>query len=288
MGDGEDLGGFEKKRFMKQSKKIEDTHLFIDNGTLFMSSDISPVFNFLVEIDKEIKSILNFQTKLDQIREQHLNTLDLVSYLAKKLKDANIDFKYDIKEKPATFADKLEFDLPLRSQMIVLFSYLEVLYFLDLAYIHETIDENGIKKIAMDDKNVKKFLNKFILAKNNEYYNDNSRLRKLNSQTLRNLRNSLIHFFSLSSEGLSVMPSFLDKKARKLEKVFKESKNGNVFFISPDDLYEMIRSGYILRLNNWSEDFQKNNNIFKKKIKSVISLVYKYGAVTVFNKNLNV
>ena len=142
----------------------ESTHLVFDDNKIVISPDILPIFNFLMEIEKEINSLLGMQKKLDGIREHYLDMVNFVGFLSQKLKDANIDFEYKIRENPELIAEKLDFHLPIRSHMIVLFASLEVLYFLHIAYEKEIEDSEQMKEIAMKDKDFsKKFINSFLL-----------------------------------------------------------------------------------------------------------------------------
>lgn len=266
----------------------KSTHLLFEGEKIVISSDIMPVFNFLMEIEKEIESLLGFQKKLDEIREQYLDMLKFVQFLGQKLKENNIDFIYNFEKNPTLVAEKFNLHLPIRSQAIVLFASLEVLYLLHIAYEKEVDDDNSLREIAMKDSNfLKLFLNSFLLTDKNSYYKNNkARLSKIDSGKIRGLRNSLTHFFSLSASGVSMAPKILDEKARKFENILKQNKHGNIVFISPEDLYELIRYSYVLRMKKWSDDFQSNPDDFKRKIEFVINVVKKYGAIVVQNKDL--
>ncbi|MCX6722709.1 MAG: hypothetical protein NT094_01415 [Candidatus Staskawiczbacteria bacterium] len=267
----------------------ESTHLVFDGKKIMISHDMVPVFSFLMEIEKEIDSLLGFNKKLNGIRESHLEMINFVGFLSNKLKENNIDFKYNFKEHPNKIAEKLDFHIPLRSQTIVLFASLDVLFNLHMAYENETDDDNVLKKLTMDNDNIKSFLNIFLLAEENHYYKTNkTRLSKIDSTKLRDLRNSLTHFFSIGHGGLSLAPSLLDEKARKLENILKQQKKGNVVFMSQDDLYELIKSANHLQMKKWSDNFQENNVNFKRKMNFVISLVKREGAVIMLNKDLNI
>jgi len=267
----------------------ENTHLLFDGKRIEISPDIMPVFSFLMEIEKEIESLLGFSKKLNDIKESYLEMIDFVGFLSNKIKENNLDFKYNFKEHPEKIAEKLNFDIPLRSQVIVLFASLDVLFNLHMAYKNETDNENDLRKLTMDTDNAKSFLNIFLLNEENQYYKDNKlRLLRIDSNKLKNLRNSLTHFFSIGRGGLSLAPNLLDEKARKLENLLKQNKQGNVVFISPEDLYGLIKDANILRMKKWSDDFQNNSNDFKRKMNFVIDLVKREGAVIVLNRDLNI
>jgi hypothetical protein len=226
---------------------------------------------------------------LEEIKENYLEMLKLVILLSTKLQENNIEVSYTFKENPEKVAEKLILYLPLRSQMIVLFASLEVLFSLHAAYELETSDEETLRKHTMNRDNTKSFLNSFILNINNPYFKQNKvRLLKINSSNLRDLRNSLTHFFSIGKEGLSLAPDQLGRKTREFERIMKVNKKGNVVFISEQDLYGLIKAANILRMKMWSDDFKKEPDFFKKRIAFVIDLVNKAAPIIVENDDLNI
>lgn len=268
--------------------KEESTHLVFNYQGIFISPNIQPVFSFLMDIEKETESFLGFNNKLGSIRASYLEMLDFVEFLSNKLVENNIDFKYTFKENPETIAEKLEFYLPLRSQVIVLFASLEVLFTLHMAYENETADEDQLRSLTMDKDNTKKFLNSYLLNDANEYYKNNKgRLAKIDSTKLRGLRNSLTHFFSIGHGGLSLSPDILKDRSRKLENLLKKDKKGFVVFISENDLYSLIKAANILRMRKWSIDFQESPSDFKRKMQKVIELVNREGSIIIPNNKMN-
>lgn len=261
------------------------THLVFDGKSMVVSPDIMPVFSFLMEIEKEIEDILGFNKELDDIKINYLEMCDFVIFLSDIIKKNNLDFKYDFKEHPEKISDKLSFNFPVRSQTIVLFASLDVLFNLHTAYENLTTDENILREVTMNIDNTKKFLNHFLLTEENEYYKNNkARFSKIDSTKLRDLRNSLTHFFSVGHGGLSLSPDLLSKETRNFENILKQNKKGYIVFISPEDLYGLIKSANILRIKKWSEDFNTNSNDFKRRMNFVIGLVKKEGAV-ILKKN---
>ncbi len=212
--------------------------------------------------------------------------IEFVSFLSEKLKENDIDFEFTFKEHPEKVTDKFEFYFPLRSQMIVLFASLEVLFTLHLAYENKTKNKEELLKLA-NTENIKSFLNDFLLTDSNEFYKINKeRLSKVNSTKLRDLRNSLTHFFSVSAGGLSLSPSILEEKSREFEKVLKQNKKGHIVFMSENDLFELIKYANQIQFKKWSEDFLINEGEFKDKMQFVIGLVKDKGSVILKNKNL--
>jgi len=265
----------------------KSTHFIFDGDKVVISPDLHSVIIFLQEIEKEIESFLNFDKKLESIRKQYLETVKLIEVLAGKLKENSIDFQFTFSEPPATIAEKLKIDRPIRSEMIVLFANLETLFCLNIAYENKISDEKEIIKNAMNQDNVKDFLERFCLSQENEWCQKNpERLKHIVADDLRKLRNSLTHFFSVAN--LSVSFAALDEKSRELEK----ATNFKAKFISPEDLYEIIKGSAKLMIKKWSEDcksdLEKNSNEFKEKILSVKTVVDSYGVMIIRNKQINI
>jgi len=268
--------------------KKESTHFIFDGEKVIISPDLHSVINFLQEIEKEIEILLGFQKKLESIRKQCLEIVKLVELLSVKLKENSIDFSFTLSEDPSTLADKLKITRPIRSEMIVLFANLETLFCLNIAYENKISDEKEIIKKAMNQNDIKYFLERFCLNKENEWGQKNpERLNHITADDLRKLRNSLTHFFSVA-KTLSVSYAILNEKSRKLEKAI----NFKAKFISPEDLYEIIKGAARLMIKKWSEDYKdslvKNSNEFKEKILSVKKVVDSYGAIVIKNKQINI
>lgn len=268
--------------------QTQNTHFIFDGSKVMISPNLREVIIFLQEIEKEIEDFINFDKKLNSIKKQHLETIKLVEVLAGKLKENSIDFKFTFSEPPATIADKLKIDRPIRSEMIILFANLETLFCLNIAYENKTSDEKEIIKKAMNQGNVKSFINEFCLNSKNEWCKHNQeRLKHISADDLRKLRNSLTHFFSVA-QGLGISYSMLDEKSRKLEKATKYKAK----FVSPEDLYEIIKGAAKLMIVKWSTDcnncLTKNSDEFKDKILAVKSIVEKSGAIVIKNNQINI
>ena len=264
------------------------THFIFNGEKIIISPDLRPIVDFLQEIEKEIESFLGFNKKLESIRKQHLETLKLVEIFTTKLKENSIDFSFTLSEHPASIADKLRLYRPIRSEMIVLFANLETLFCLNIAYENKTSNEKEIRTLAMKEDNIKSFLKEFCLNKENEWGQKNpERLRHITADDIRKLRNSLTHFFSVC-KGLQIAYPLLDAKSRKLEQI----THFKVKFISPEDLYEIIKGAAKLIIKRWNEDCRKslinNSNEFKERILCVRDIIKKHGAVLVKDGQINI
>lgn len=258
----------------------EKIHFSFDGEAIKISSHIDPVFNFLKGIENEVEGILDSHKRLECIHKNYVEVLKHVNFLNNKLKEKDMNFQYKeyvIKEKVKRNLKNFQLGSLLRSQVIVLFASLEVLFNLHLAYEHETADEE--KLFALSKDNIKKFLNQFLLTDENNYYKANkSRLSKIDSTKLRDLRNSLTHFFSVSP-NLPLAPSVQDQNSRTIENKLKQNKEGHIVFLSENDLFQIIRDANLLRFKKWSDDYKKDPIEFTRKIHFVIELVEEKGAV---------
>jgi hypothetical protein len=268
--------------------KNRSTHFIFDGNEIVISHDLRPIIVFLQEIEKEIENFLGFEKKLESIRKQYKETIELVQVLAKKLKENSIDFKFTLSEHPATIADKLVMNGPIRSEIIVLFANLETLLCLNIAYENKTSDKDIIREKAKDRKVIKAFYDDFCLNQENEWSKKNpERLKQITADDLRKLRNSLTHFFS-TDKAISIAHTTLDDKSRKLE----QATNFKIKFISPEDLYEIIKGAAILMIKKWSDDcidsLNRHSNEFKEKILSINKIIEDHGVEIIKNDQINI
>ena len=266
----------------------ESTHFIFDEEKIQISPDLHPIIIFLQEIEKETESLLNLDKKLESIRKQYLETIDFVQFLANKLKENSIDFSYNFSEHPKTIADKLKVERPVRSEMIVLFAQLEVLLCLNTAYDNKTSDDGTIRRLVMNQETIKTFIKDFCLNTENEWGKKNmDRLKRITVDDVRKLRNSLTHFFSVG-KGLAVSHAYLDDKTRRLEKAIHFKAK----FISPEDLFEIIKGSAKLMITKWGNDCKKSliesSSDFKERILSVRDVVTSQGAMVVRNNEINI
>lgn len=268
--------------------KDKDTQLICDGNKIIISPELHRIFIFLQDIEKEVESFLGFDKKLESIRKQYSETVKLMQVLAGKVQENSIDFNFTFSENPLTIADKFKMYYPVRSKMIILFANLETLICLNIAYENKTSDKKIIIDKAMNKEIVKTFYDNFCLNQKNDWGQKNpERLKHITADDLRKLRNSLTHFFSVDG-GIQVADAFLDDKSRKLEK----ATNFQAKFISPEDLYEIIKGSARLMIKKWSQDCEdclaKSPNEFQEKILSVKAIVDNSGAVIVENKQINI
>ncbi|MCF7846708.1 MAG: hypothetical protein K9M51_01420 [Candidatus Gracilibacteria bacterium] len=261
---------------------MEPTHVYFDGQSIVFSENLGEIATFLIEIDKEVQSFLSREEQLENIRKQLLEYTGLVQVMAKTIQEANLDFHFQMSENPATIADKLKFNPHPRSEMIVLFAYLETLRCLWAAYELKKDDENDLRDAK--DKTLEKFYADFCLSTNNKWVKENSKVSgKISKDKLRKLRNSLTHLFSVS--GLCVVPEIMKDDSKKM----MNATNNKALFISSRDLIEIIQGAFELVIKKWSDDYQDSlnnpNSEFEEKIKCTHSIVKKYGAILLRKNN---
>jgi len=268
--------------------ETQSTHFIFDGEKVVISPDLLPVLKFLQEIEKEVESFLGIEGKLVSIRKQYEEVINLVAVLAQKIKENSIGFDFTFSENPSNILERLKFHRPLRSEMIILFANLETLFCLITAYKNKTSDEKEIRRLTMDEYAIKSFLKDFCLNGYNEWGQKYpQRLKRITIDDTRKLRNSLTHFFSVG-KGLGISCPALDDKARKLEELIEFKSN----FISPEDLYGIIKGAAMLIIKKWNEDCResitKGSNDFKERILCVKDTIADRGAVVVNNNQINI
>ena len=266
----------------------QSTHFIFDGKKIIISPDLSPIVNFLQEIEEEVNVLLGFEKRLESIRKQCLELFKFVEFLSSKLKENSIDFNFTLSKNPSVIAEKLKMIRPIRPEIIALFAYLETLIRLNFAYENKIDDGEKIRKLTLDQSVWESFYNNFCLSENNLWGKQNpERLKHISAQDLRYLRNALTHFFSLD-KGLTISYPVLDEKSRKLE----QKTNFKVKFISPEDLYEIIKGAVILMIKKWNGDcrdsLNKNSNEFRERILCVNNLIKKSGAIIIKNNQINI
>lgn len=261
----------------------ESTHFIFDGEKIVISPDLVPMIPFLQEIEKEVENFINYKKKIEIIRRQCGELLKWTEVMSKVIKDNSLDFNYTFSENPAAMFDDLSFIPPLRSEIIVIFAYLETLFCLSIAYENKTSSKKMIISKAMNKNIIKSFIENFCLNEENDWVKNNIvRAKSIKWEDIRNLRNSLAHFFSVG-KGLGISHGALDKKIREIEK-----STGNKFkFISSEDLYLIVKGVAKIMIIKWGEDYKNQIADFKERILSVRDVVSAHGAVILDSSKVN-
>ena len=147
----------------------KSTHFIFDGEKVVISPDLRSIVGFLQEIELEVETILGFDKKLESVRKECAEILNFTGLLLEKIKNNNISLAgLSLPNDPSTLNDKLMITRPIRSEMIVLFAYLETLLCLNIAYDNKNSDEKFLICQAMNQKVVSSFLENFCLNKENE------------------------------------------------------------------------------------------------------------------------
>lgn len=268
--------------------QLTKTQFSFDGKKIVVSQDLFPVFAFLMEIEKEINNIMEFNKKLDKIKSGYTEVLNFAEFLSKKIIDNKIDFEYKLPKDVLEAIDEFAPYFPLRSQIIVLFANIEVLLCLSIAYDNKISDKKAIIGKAMNPVVVNNFLNEYFLTEKNHWYKENkNRAKKIESEDFRKLRNSLTHFFSLDKR-ITLTPHVLKEKSIKLEEAIEKTGKSAPLSISPEDIFEMIRFASRIMMEKWNKEQLTNVVIFQDKINAVKEVVKENGAIILQEKDLKI
>lgn len=245
--------------------KGEPTHVYIKWNSLVISPNISSIFDFLIKIDSEILSVLEFNKKLDVIKIDISEILKLTSHLSKIIQDNNLDLNYEIDNNILKIWEKFNFLIPTRAEFIILFSYLEVLFSVYISFEKEIDDKELIRKEVMNSEETRKFISKFILNINNDYFNKNSKkLWWITSVQLRDLRNSLTHFYSLWDSLIVLVNDNSNTENKKITNDFKSVGLKNIYPLSSFDLYKLLSWVFWILIQNMNGLYLKDKLILLK------------------------
>lgn len=246
------------------------THVLFDGETVQISPNLSKVFNFLMWIEDEIKTSLNHEDQIEEIRRKFWIILNDFTKITQIIEDNNIDFKFEITTETMTIVDDFEVNQMPRSQMISIFAYMETIFCLLIVYEHEIIDERKI--IEQTNNNIEKLIKKYILTDQNDFYRLNkNRFAKITAKQFKTLRNHLTHFFWVS-EIIWIIPKWVDHDARKIEEQLHQNKH-NYIFITPHDFYELLRCSMELILIKRNNESCSNSEIFTRKMWYILRVV---------------
>lgn len=260
---------------IKKIKNIseESTHLFFQGDAIHISPNLSPIAKFISNIEKEIDELFSINKRLEDILKQYRELLECTKIVTEKLENNKHVIDFSFSEPPQTILEKTTWQRPLRAEMITVFAYMETLMCFYLAYTYEISDEEGLRKKMQKTDSVKEFINSFIISNDNQWCQLHPRrAKRFTWKELRNIRNSLTHFFSVAKDGLSAATIY-DNTVKEAEQKTKSK----VKFITPDDLRIMVRSAALLLFKTWDKDYrdslQRGDKNFENKIKFVKTIV---------------
>jgi len=252
---------------------MENKNLYLNftGEKFYISRELKDLVDFLQSIEQECEILLGYENRLESIRKQISRLLHL-----------------SISKESVTFYETLKIIRPIRSEMIVLFAYLETLIRLNFAYENKIHDGEKIRILTLKKSVWQSFYNNFCLSSDNFWVKKNlERAKYITAQDLRYLRNALTHFFSVD-KGLGLSHAILDEKSRKLEK----QTNYKLKFISPEDLFEIIKGAAFLMIKKWiddcNENLKNNSEDFNERITAVINLIEESASKIMKNEEIKI
>ena len=134
------------KTFLKTQSQID-----FDGENIRISPDLVPIFKFLQSIEQEVERVLYIDDELKKLKNGYYELTKIIQDLIDKILKYNPEYKFNAKVSRYTKEQLLgphNFYEIIRSQMIILFSSIEVLYALDTAYAFETSNKDVIRRFS--------------------------------------------------------------------------------------------------------------------------------------------
>lgn len=265
-------------------QKYEYKLFKLSDGKIILSSDLMVIINFLYEITKEMELLVNLEKRMSSVYNGFNTLLKVCSSQAKLLKKNNVNYIIEepMQEIKPSLKKLQNYSEPTRAIMVALFTKIEVMFCLYIAYEFETDKTDKVIRIATKNNNeILKFFKKFFLTNNNNYYRKNSeKFSKISAKKFRLLRNSLVHFFSTINSIIIYQSSNINGSIKANSK-FKAKGYNEIVFISPSDLFELIKDSFNLLFEKWETDSKENPEVFTKKITYVKSIVIEKSSISV-------
>lgn len=263
------------------------THILFDeiNWNIVLSPNLIPIFEFLMNIEKDIEFLLKQEERIGIIKEELNKLLSYTWDIAKRAEDGGINLPFPKDINFDLLINQFEYRKPaIVWEMLSLFAFLETIYCLYIAYNLELSSKEEILEYTLNTKEKEKFIARFLLSTENWYFKKNSKfLWKITPKRIRNFRNSLVHFYSVS-EWIGIVHKNNAKNARKIEEKLKWS---HTVFISSLDLQSLLIEAAKLLLRNWSNDYLTDSKLFRKKIHFVSKIIEENGWKQIMDNQLN-
>ena len=257
-------------------QKNENKFFKLSDDKIILSSDLMVIINFIDEITKEMELLVNLENRMNSIYNGFNTLLKVCSSQAKLLKKNNVNYiiEESIQEIESSLKKLQNYSEPTRAIMVALFTKIEVMFCLYIAYEFETNKTDEVIRIATKNNDeILKFFKKFFLTNNNKYYRKYcENFPEISAKKFRLLRNSLVHFFSTISSIILYQSSNINGSL-KADNRFKAKGYNKIVFISPLDLFDLIKASFNLLFEKWETDSKKNPKVFTRKIAFVKSIV---------------
>lgn len=265
------------------TEKNYSTHIIYDGEEIVISQDLWEIFDFLWNIDKELKSLMEIEQRLKSLKSKYLDIFENLVLFVEKAKEAKIDLNYELSKDTFDVKDEIQNIDLYRSQMITLFSYMETLFSLVTVYDQEISSKKEV--IGKTKNNSESLINQFILNEENVFYKRNKeRFSKITAGNLKDLRNMLTHFFSVSpSIGIIAQEAFQNilPQVIEIENLLHSRGHIDYVYISPNNFYELLQDAFKLVMIKRNNDTVNSSIDFKRKINLVLEIVMGHGAKVV-------
>ena len=228
------------------------------------------LLSFLIGIEAEITTLLNIQKKLLGIKDITKELLDISCNLIKEY-PRDIIPGIQVKKSKNLNNEMFFLETPLlRSKMILILCYMDVLFSIITAYEYQISNTENI--ISQSKQNFNHYVQEFLLNKKNSFYQKNKeRLRKINPKNLKDLRNRLIHFFSVNN-SFWLSEINLEERTRLENSIWSET-NLQYLITNGDELFSLLKEWTKLLLKKFSKDYNSNPLEFNERIIFVKDIV---------------
>lgn len=231
-------------------------------------------------IEREIKTILDFEKKLWSAKDIAKALADIAheliqNYPEDQLPEIRLEKGYIIEDTTFWLEDSL-----VRSKMILIFCYMEVLFSINIAYEECISDLETITTKLKQNFNAQ--VQYFLLSRKNALYQKNSkRFWQINPKSLKDLRNNLIHFFSVNND-FSIWGE--PQEDTEIETLLRQH-NPRFLTTNWEEFFLWVSEGMKILIKKFIQDCSENPVNFAKKIEYVKEMVEKYWAKAVIKNN---
>lgn len=163
---------------------------------------------------------------------------------------------------------------PVLSNLLLVFSYVETLFCLVTAYNLKTDNKDQIIKNTKNNMILN--IGKYFLNNKNIYFQKNRwKFTNIKAKDIRDLRNDLVHFYSITPKSIVLSDSSFDK-----ESTIKQTLDRyNITIISSLDLFELTKSWSEIFIKQLANDCKGNQQLFNEKIEVLKKIIGKKAAV---------
>ncbi len=261
-------------------------HAVLKNNTLYISPELEEIFLFISNIENEISAQLHVKSKLEEMRIKLLKLTEDIVWVLKLLQENNIHYDFKSTKDTLSIFDDFNISQNIRIVMIAIFAFLETIFSFITVYENQITDEKEIIKLTRYWW--EKLSKKYLLTDDNEFYCANKeRLSQISWGMIRDLRNTLTHFFSVTND-LMLLENGWEKNRDDIEAMIKQSWV-IWFWFTPEEWFAWVGGVVKILLSEWTHASLENKEVFKSKMSAVKSVVERHASrlvVTKYNKSV--